>query len=85
MTQSVASSYAVGEEPRRQSKEQDDAHDDADHDGGEISLRITESLFPKTTNCVPDLSPSLLRISSGITTCPLDDILVVDSLSITLS
>src|SRR6476469_3230319 len=45
--------------------------------GGCRTLKITTSLSPSTTNCAPALSPRRTRISSGMTTCPLDDRVVV--------
>jgi hypothetical protein len=39
-------------------------------DGGVIALRITTSLSPTTTNCIPECSLSRFRISSGKTTWP---------------
>ena len=46
-------------------------------DGGSSSLKITTSRSAITTNCAPASSPSCKRISSGMTTCPLDDSVVV--------
>jgi hypothetical protein len=54
-------------------------------EGAEIAFRITPSRFPTTTNCVPAFKPNRSRISSGMTTCPLDDIRVVAKLSIDTS
>jgi hypothetical protein len=51
-------------------------------EGAEIALRITTSRLPTTTNCVPTFNPNRSRISSGMTTCPLDDMRVVAKLSI---
>src|SRR5229473_3732153 len=45
--------------------------------GGVMTLRITASPWPMTTNWSPSLSPRSLRTSSGMTTCPLDDSFVV--------
>ena len=39
--------------------------------GGVMTLRITASPWPMTTNWSPSLSPRSLRTSSGMTTCPL--------------
>lgn len=50
--------------------------------GGEIFLRITTSLSPTTTNWVPAFKLSCFRMFSGITTCPLEDILVVEIFAI---
>ncbi len=36
-------------------------------DGGVIALRITTSLSPTTTNCIPECSLSRFRISPGMT------------------
>src|SRR4030042_3723210 len=52
--------------------------------GGEIALRITTSSLPSTTNCDPSFSLSFFRIFSGMTTCPLEDILVVARFGIVL-
>src|SRR5579872_269273 len=45
--------------------------------GGCKTLRITTSRSPSTTNRAPGLSPRRVRISSGITTCPLEERVVV--------
>lgn len=42
-----------------------------------MAFSITASLPATTTNCEPDFNPSCFRIASGITICPLEDILVV--------
>lgn len=53
--------------------------------GDEMALRITTSRFPMTTNCVPAFNPRRPRISSGMTTCPLEDMQVVAKLSMDAS
>src|SRR3990172_1601169 len=51
-------------------------------DGEDIALRITTSSSPTTTNWEPVLNLSRLRISSGMTTWPLEDIFVVAKFAI---
>jgi hypothetical protein len=53
--------------------------------GGEIALRMTTSFSPITINSEPVFNLSLFRISSGITTWPLDDILVVAIFGMTIA
>lgn len=45
-------------------------------------FRISASLSPAMMNCAPALRFKYLRIFSGITTCPFDDIFVVDMLAV---
>jgi hypothetical protein len=47
-----------------------------------MGLRITTSRFPTTTNCVPAFKPNRSRTSSGMTTCPLEDMRILAKLSI---
>ena len=47
---------------------------------GAMALRMTTSRSPTTTNWVPVRSFKRVRTSSGITTCPLEDIRVVESI-----
>lgn len=46
-------------------------------EGGVIALRMTTSSAPKTMNCEPDFNLRRLRMSSGMTIYPFDDIFVV--------
>src|SRR5206468_1038238 len=50
--------------------------------GASIRLRITTSPSPMTTNCTPASRPRAFRTSSGMTTCPLDESLVVATAAI---
>ena len=50
-----------------------------------LAFRMTTSRSPTTTNWVPGSRPSWFRISSGMTTWPFEDILVVDSFKILAS
>jgi len=52
--------------------------------GGEMVFKITVPLSPTTTNWAPALSFNWFLISSGITTCSFEDILVVPILGIIL-
>ena len=45
--------------------------------GGSRTLKITTSRSATTTNCAPAFSPNRVRISSGMTTCPFEDRVVV--------
>ena len=46
-------------------------------EGSAIGLSTTVSPSPMTTNWTPGLSPNLVRMASGMTTCPFEDIFVV--------
>ena len=46
-------------------------------EGAAIGLSTIVSPSPMTTNWTPGSSPNLVRMASGMTTCPLEDILVV--------
>ena len=49
-------------------------------DGGWMTLKMSASLPSTTMNCVPGFIPRRFLVSSGMTTCPLEVIFVVEKL-----